>query len=176
MKTESCGCGCKEVADTCKGGFQKPKGHLDTQMYPECEGGKFDRNIVKKTEERRKKDKRKRRKLSSVDNIIKEYIDITKEDDFEIITIEAKKKKEWNPNPFAVCTESVGREDKEKYERCVLEVKKKQKKAFNLKEHLEKLAYQETFENWNDEDEIEIDYSFGARKPRCFSPWMNCAK
>jgi hypothetical protein len=28
-------------------------------------------------------------------------------------------------NPWAICTESVGREDKEKYERCVLDVKKK---------------------------------------------------
>ena len=32
----------------------KPKGHLDTQLFPECEGSQFDRNIVKKTEERRK--------------------------------------------------------------------------------------------------------------------------
>lgn len=31
------------------------KGHLDTQMFPECEGSKFDRNIVKKTVKRRKK-------------------------------------------------------------------------------------------------------------------------
>jgi hypothetical protein len=36
------------------------------------------------------------------------------------------KKKEWNPNPWAVCTDSVGREDPEKYERCVKKVKKKQ--------------------------------------------------
>jgi len=35
------------------GGFQRPKGHLDTQMFPECEGSKFDRDIVKKTEERK---------------------------------------------------------------------------------------------------------------------------
>ncbi len=38
----------------------------------------------------------------------------------------AKKEKEWDPNPWAVCTESVGREDKKKYERCVMKVKKKQ--------------------------------------------------
>jgi len=31
------------------------KGHLDTQMFPECDGSKFDRNIVKKTVKRRKK-------------------------------------------------------------------------------------------------------------------------
>jgi hypothetical protein len=29
-------------------------------------------------------------------------------------------------NPWAVCTAQVGREDKDKYERCVLDVKKKQ--------------------------------------------------
>lgn len=40
---------------------------------------------------------------------------------------ESKKNKEWDPNPFAVCTRSVGREDKEKYESCVMQVKKKQK-------------------------------------------------
>jgi len=38
-----------------------------------------------------------------------------------------KKKKKWNPNPWAVCTESVGRDNKEKYERCVMDVKEKQK-------------------------------------------------
>jgi hypothetical protein len=39
------------------GGFKKPKGHLDTQLYPECEGTETDRDIVKKTEEKRKKKK-----------------------------------------------------------------------------------------------------------------------
>lgn len=43
-----------EAGNDC-GGFQKPKGHLDTQMFPECEGTETDRNIVKKTVERRKK-------------------------------------------------------------------------------------------------------------------------
>ncbi len=41
---------------------------------------------------------------------------------------EAKKKKEYDPNPWAVCTESVGRKNKKKYERCVLKVKAKQNK------------------------------------------------
>jgi len=40
------------------------------------------------------------------------------------IETEAKKKSKA-VNPWAVCTESVGREDKEKYERCVLDVKEK---------------------------------------------------
>jgi hypothetical protein len=40
---------------------------------------------------------------------------------------EAKKKKEYNPNPWAVCTVSVGRENKKKYERCVKQIKKKSK-------------------------------------------------
>lgn len=29
-------------------------------------------------------------------------------------------------NPWAVCTETVGRDDKEKFERCVMDIKKKQ--------------------------------------------------
>lgn len=37
------------------GGYQKPKGHLDTQLYPECEGTKFDRDVVKKTRLKNKK-------------------------------------------------------------------------------------------------------------------------
>jgi hypothetical protein len=37
------------------------------------------------------------------------------------------KKKQYNPNPWAVCTKSVGRDDKKKYERCVLDVKDKHK-------------------------------------------------
>lgn len=37
------------------------------------------------------------------------------------------KKKSYDPNPWAVCTKSVGRDDSDKYERCVLDVKKKQK-------------------------------------------------
>lgn len=31
-------------------------------------------------------------------------------------------------NPWAICTASVGREDKEKYEKCVMDVKRKTKK------------------------------------------------
>ena len=40
------------------------------------------------------------------------------------LLIEAKKGKKVNP--WAVCTASVGRSDKDKYERCVMDVKKKQ--------------------------------------------------
>ena len=37
-------------------------------------------------------------------------------------------KSETEPyNPWAVCTKSVGRDDKEKYERCVKDVKKQNK-------------------------------------------------
>ena len=37
------------------------------------------------------------------------------------------KKKEWNPNPWAVCNTTVDKdEDPEKYERCVKKVKNKQ--------------------------------------------------
>ena len=39
------------------------------------------------------------------------------------------KKKDWDPNPWAVCEVSVGKdEDPEKYERCVKKLKKKQNK------------------------------------------------
>ena len=34
------------------------------------------------------------------------------------------KKKKRKPNPWAICASTVGRKDKEKYERCVLSVKK----------------------------------------------------
>jgi hypothetical protein len=41
---------------------------------------------------------------------------------------ESKKKGKYKAvNPWAVCTTSVGREDKEKYEDCVTDVKKKHK-------------------------------------------------
>jgi Zn-finger nucleic acid-binding protein len=30
-------------------------------------------------------------------------------------------------NPWAICTKSVGRDDKEKYEKCVMDIKKKHK-------------------------------------------------
>lgn len=42
---------------------------------------------------------------------------------------EAKKKDKkyptYDPNPWAVCTDKVGREDEAKYERCVKHVKEK---------------------------------------------------
>lgn len=37
-----------------KKGKSKPSGKLDTQLFPECKGTKYDRDIVKKTVERRK--------------------------------------------------------------------------------------------------------------------------
>ncbi|MFA5312392.1 MAG: hypothetical protein WC375_03610 [Methanomassiliicoccales archaeon] len=52
-----------------------------------------------------------------------------------------KKHKKWNPNPWAVCHTTVDKsKDPEKYERCVMDVKKKQnKKSFNLKQY--RVAY-----------------------------------
>lgn len=50
------------------GGYGKPKGHLDTQMFPECEGYPGDRDAVKKTRERRKN---KKKKLSYPDFYVK---------------------------------------------------------------------------------------------------------
>jgi len=45
------------------GGFREPKGHLDAQMFPECEPYETNRNIVQKTVERRNK---KRKHASKV--------------------------------------------------------------------------------------------------------------
>lgn len=45
-----------------------------------------------------------------------------------------KKKKKYNP--WAVCTAQVGREDKDKYEKCVMGVKKKLKEGRNPYEYL----------------------------------------
>ena len=47
-------------------------------------------------------------------------------------------------NPWAICTESVGREDKEKFEKCVMDVKKQNnikesKKGFSIATALEKM-------------------------------------
>ena len=45
----------------------------------------------------------------------------------EYIKLAGKKKKEWDPNPWAVCHTTVNKdEDPEKFERCVKKVKKKQ--------------------------------------------------
>ena len=48
-------------------------------------------------------------------------------DGFDIL--ESKKKSKYNP--WAICTSSVGREDKKKYERCVMDVKKSIKEGKN---------------------------------------------
>ena len=37
------------------GGYGEPKGHLDTQMFPECANKPGDRDVVKKTRKRKKK-------------------------------------------------------------------------------------------------------------------------
>ena len=42
---------------------------------------------------------------------------------------EKHKKKKSKYNPWAICTSSVGREDKKKYERCVMDVKKSLKEG-----------------------------------------------
>lgn len=52
-------CKCKK----CKShgvDYGKPKGHLDTQLFPECAGTKYDRNIVEKTVAERKNHKQEK--------------------------------------------------------------------------------------------------------------------
>lgn len=113
----------KQNSNEC-GGFKPPKGKLDTQLYPECKGTPTDRDVAKKTREKRKKNKKSKKKAMNT----------------------TAKKKEYDPNPWAVCTESIGKTEgttersewsedaKERYERCVKKVKKKQnKKSFNMK-------------------------------------------
>lgn len=217
----------RDAANEC-GGFRPPSGHLDTQLYPECKGYPTDRDVVKKTVEKRKKSKKKASndaktveakhgwpvvveegsfgksewqkwqdgeigdqefvewvlmlKISgfpglskdpSVRNGIKKALEEASEtEDYataaqkisawlsagvdvheELFATAKKKSEDWDPNPWAVCTESIGKTEgttersewsedaKERYERCVQDVKdqqrgkeKKKKKAFNLNE------------------------------------------
>ena len=44
----------KECSNNC-GGFEAPKGHLDTQLFPECKDTETDRDIVKKNRKHKKK-------------------------------------------------------------------------------------------------------------------------
>ena len=74
-------------------------------------------------------------KLELLEKEIKKEIGETKKeskgDNMRIIESAKKKKKskEWNPNPWAVCHTTVDKKkDPDKYERCVKDVKKKQKK------------------------------------------------
>ncbi|HUX61111.1 MAG TPA: hypothetical protein VMV32_07355, partial [Ignavibacteriaceae bacterium] len=62
-----------KIASNYCGGFKPPKGHLDTQMFPECEGYETDRNIVKKTVEKRKKGNKKKKKKKQASFNLKEY-------------------------------------------------------------------------------------------------------
>jgi len=51
-------------------------------------------------------------------------VDIDQQGKIKIDATEAKKKKKSKKyNPWAICTTSVGRKDKKKYERCVMDVK-----------------------------------------------------
>lgn len=59
--------------------------------------------------------------MQALDRNMNETITLTKENVFNALS-EAKKK--GKTNPWAICTASVGREDKDKYERCVKGVKK----------------------------------------------------
>lgn len=57
---------------------------------------------------------------------------------------EGKKKtsKKKKPNPWAICTSSVGRKDMEKYEKCVMDVKKQHKMDEDLQrleEYIERI-------------------------------------
>jgi len=62
----------------------------------------------------------------------KTYMKIIKTASFVL----AKKKEDWNPNPWAVCHKSVGKKKTPKFERCVQHVKRKQESAMSEAEKL----------------------------------------
>ena len=85
----------KSASNEC-GGFRPPKGHLDTQMFPECEGTPTDRNIGKK---HRKKQKVKKTTASgnpifNLKNQSVEEIEDICDDNCGCNIIEAKSKKQ----------------------------------------------------------------------------------
>jgi hypothetical protein len=61
--------------------------------------------------------------------------------------MEENKKKKKKYNPWAVCTASVGRENKKKYEDCVMGVKKKLKEGKNPYEYIIESKMEEIVEN-----------------------------
>ena len=86
-----------------------PSGKLDSQLFEGCED--CDRDVVKKQE---KKNKKKKKASTDVESKKKKKKSTEEAEKFEY-------------NPWAVCTDSVGRDDKAKYERCVKKVKQKEK-------------------------------------------------
>jgi hypothetical protein len=60
---------------------------------------------------------------------------------------ESKKKSKKKYNPWAVCTSSVGRKNKKKYEDCVMGVKKKLKEGKNPYEYIIESKMEEIVEN-----------------------------
>ena len=65
----------------------------------------------------------------------------------EVETNEGKQTKKKKYNPWAVCTASVGRKNKKKYEDCVMGVKKKLKEGKNPYEYLIESKMEEIVEN-----------------------------
>ena len=60
-------CKCKK----CHPDGKPAKGHLDTQLFPECKGTEFDRDIVKKTVEKRKQEKKHQQASFNLNRFIK---------------------------------------------------------------------------------------------------------
>lgn len=65
----------------------------------------------------------------------------------EVETNEGRQTKKKKYNPWAVCTASVGRKNKKKYEDCVMGVKKKLKEGKNPYEYLIESRMEEIVEN-----------------------------
>lgn len=153
-------------------------GHMDTQMYPECEGTKYDRNIQKKHKKHKKtaQSEMQEHYCTKCGALTDPMSDAQWESNGETcegcggrsiktptapslpgeemptlsfsvndLTVEAKKKskKKYDPNPWAVCNTTVDKDkDPEKFERCVMDVKKKQaSNTFNLSKVAQNTLY-----------------------------------
>jgi len=99
----------------------------------------------------------------------------------ESLSLQEKKKKKKKkkaklkkkPNPWAVCTSSVGRKDKDKYEKCVLSVKEKHgiKKESLQESKLSKNSdYDRSLDDTSESDTVKDHYS--RRAERVFEKLM----
>ena len=64
-------------------------------------------------------------------------------------------------NPFAICTASVGRENKDKYERCVMHLKDK----LGIKKDLEEKDWNAEHENMNADLMSTSEQNYSTERP-----------
>jgi hypothetical protein len=105
-----------KAGEVCKQPNKSNSGKLDSQLFVGPEGSACDRNIAKKNRKKKKKQS---------DTSESQKVTQAKKRKKKKSTEEAEK---FQYNPWAICTKTVGRDNKDKYERCVQEVKKKERK------------------------------------------------